>query len=84
MTELTIALLAFALGTTIWSLLEQRRTRTALERSATALEADRAILEKASRANETVALELTRQRDQLASLEMRLTPAAPRGFTPPR
>ncbi len=84
MTELTITLLAFTLGIIVWSLLEQRRTRTALDRAAAELVADRAVLAAAAAANATLGEEMVRQRDQLASLEMRLGAAPSRGFTQPR
>lgn len=88
MTELTIALLSCALGALIWALIEQRTDRTQRRAVADAIEAERKhgaeLLAKAAAANETLGTELARQRDHLASLEMRLGATAPRSFTPGR
>lgn len=84
MIELTTALLGAAIASCIWSVLEQRRCRQSLESARSDLASDREVLAKAAQANETLGLELARQRDQLASLEMRSTGAPPRGFGPGR
>lgn len=88
MIEVALCLTAAALGALSWSLLEQRTDRAQRRAIAEALEAERKawteLLSKASAANETLGTELARQRDQLASLEMRLGAAPPRNYTPGR
>lgn len=81
MIEVMIALMGAAVAGIASAVVDQHRARKALDAAADALRADRDVLARAAQANETLAAELTRQRDQLASLEMRMG-AAPqaRGF----
>lgn len=84
MYEPIIGLTGIAVGAILCSLWELHRTRRSLDQASRDLKADREILQRASSANETLGQELARQRDQLASLEMRLGAAPSRSFTPGR
>ncbi len=93
MTDPTLCVLftslsAMSTGALLWSICEQRREQSQRRALTVELAKEREawtdLLAKAGAANETLGTELARQRDQLASLEMRLMAAPSRGFTQPR